>query len=41
MTKKLSPPNFFHSLRFRLVLWFTAILALVMFAFSAFIYLSQ
>lgn len=41
MTIKLSPPSFFHSLRFRLVLWFTAILALVMFAFSAFIYLSQ
>ena len=30
-----------HSIRFRLVLWFSAILALVLFAFSAFIYLNQ
>jgi signal transduction histidine kinase len=30
-----------HSIRFRLVLWFTAILALVLFAFSAFIYINQ
>ena len=30
-----------HSIRFRLVLWFTAILALVLFAFSAFIYVIQ
>lgn len=33
--------TFFHSIRFRLVLWFTAILAIVLFAFSSFIYLSQ
>ncbi len=32
---------FFHSIRFRLLLWFTAILVLVMFVFSAFIYLNQ
>jgi heavy metal sensor kinase len=32
---------FFHSIRFRLVLWFTAILVLVMFTFSAFIYYNQ
>jgi hypothetical protein len=30
-----------HSIRFRLVLWYTAILALVLFAFSAFIYIKQ
>ena len=30
-----------HSIRFRLVLWFTAILAVVLFAFSAFIYINQ
>jgi heavy metal sensor kinase len=30
-----------HSIRFRLVLWFSAILALVLFAFSAFIYINQ
>ena len=41
MIKNLTLPNFFHSLRFRLVLWFTAILALVMVAFSTFIYISQ
>jgi len=33
--------NFFHSIRFRLLLWFTAILALVLFVFSAFIYFNQ
>ncbi len=33
--------SFFHSIRFRLVLWFTAILALVLFLFSAFIYYNQ
>jgi heavy metal sensor kinase len=33
--------TFLHSIRFRLVLWFTAILALVLFSFSAFIYYSQ
>jgi heavy metal sensor kinase len=33
--------NFLHSIRFRLLLWFAAILALVMFVFSAFIYFSQ
>ena len=33
--------SLFHSIRFRLVLWFTAILALVLFAFSAFIYINQ
>jgi heavy metal sensor kinase len=33
--------TFLHSIRFRLVLWFTAILALVLVAFSAFIYYSQ
>jgi len=32
---------FFRSIRFRLVLWFSAILALVLIAFSAFIYLNQ
>ncbi|MGB8212024.1 MAG: ATP-binding protein [Anaerolineales bacterium] len=30
-----------HSIRFRLVLWFTAILALVLLAFSIFIYLNE
>ncbi len=30
-----------HSIRFRLVLWFSAILALVLIAFSAFIYINQ
>jgi signal transduction histidine kinase len=30
-----------HSIRFRLVLWFTAILALVLMAFSAFIFINQ
>jgi signal transduction histidine kinase len=33
--------SFLHSIRFRLVLWFSAILALVLFAFSAFIYINQ
>jgi len=33
--------NFFHSIRFRLLLWFTAILALVLVLFSAFIYYNQ
>lgn len=33
--------SFLHSIRFRLVLWFTVILALVLFAFSAFIYINQ
>ncbi len=33
--------QFAHSIRFRLVLWFTAILALILAAFSAFIYSSQ
>ena len=32
---------FFHSIRFRLLLWFTAILVLVMLVFSMFIYLNQ
>jgi heavy metal sensor kinase len=43
-----SPPSlmkalsaFFHSIRFRLLAWFTAILALVMVVFSAFIYFNQ
>ena len=31
----------FHSIRFRLVLWFTAILAVILFAFSAFLFYSQ
>lgn len=35
------PPSFFHSIRFRLVLWFTAILALVLAAFSLFVYYNQ
>jgi heavy metal sensor kinase len=40
--KKLSGlGNFFHSIRFRLVLWFTMILALVLAAFSGFIYFNQ
>ena len=34
-------PSILHSIRFRLVLWFTAILALVLFAFSTFIYINQ
>lgn len=33
--------TFFYSIRFRLVLWFTVILALVLFTFSGFIYISQ
>ena len=33
--------SFLHSIRFRLVLWFSAILALVLFVFSAFIYANQ
>jgi len=33
--------TFFHSIRFRLLLWFTAILALVLMVFSAFIYYNQ
>ena len=33
--------NFLYSIRFRLILWFAAILAFVLFAFSAFIYFSQ
>jgi heavy metal sensor kinase len=33
--------SFLHSIRFRLVLWFTAILALVLVVFSAFIYANQ
>jgi heavy metal sensor kinase len=32
---------FIHSIRFRLVMWFTAILMLVLLAFSAFVYLNQ
>jgi heavy metal sensor kinase len=32
---------FFHSIRFRLLLWFTAILALVLIVFSAFIFFNQ
>ncbi len=34
-------PVFFHSIRFRLVVWFTVILALVLSIFSAFIYYNQ
>ncbi|MGD8404024.1 MAG: histidine kinase dimerization/phospho-acceptor domain-containing protein, partial [Anaerolineales bacterium] len=34
-------PTIFHSIRFRLLLWFTAILALVLIIFSAFIYFNQ
>jgi heavy metal sensor kinase len=33
--------TFFHSIRFRLVLWFTAILAMILVIFSAFIYYNQ
>jgi len=33
--------TFFHSIRFRLLMWFTAILALVLIIFSAFIYFNQ
>jgi heavy metal sensor kinase len=33
--------SFIHSIRFRLVLWFTAILALVLAAFSLFVYYNQ
>ena len=32
---------FFHSIRFKLLMWFTAILALVLIIFSAFIYYNQ
>jgi heavy metal sensor kinase len=32
---------YFHSIRFRLLLWFTAILALVMLAFGSFVYFNQ
>jgi heavy metal sensor kinase len=43
--KRLALPgrfvSFFHSIRFRLVLWFSVILALVLFVFSAFIYINQ
>ena len=40
--KKLSGSgSFIHSIRFRLVMWFTIILALVMITFSAFIYYNQ
>jgi two-component system OmpR family sensor kinase len=44
--RKLSPfsrrvASLLHSIRFRLVLWFTAILALVLVAFSGFIYVKQ
>ena len=33
--------TFFHSIRFRLVMWFTIILVLVLFTFSSFIYYNQ
>ena len=33
--------TFIHSIRFRLVMWFTIILALVLFSFSAFVYYNQ
>jgi heavy metal sensor kinase len=33
--------TFIHSIRFRLVMWFTVILALVLFAFSVFVYYNQ
>ena len=33
--------SFFHSIRFRLLLWFTAILALVLIIFSVFVYFNQ
>ncbi len=33
--------TFLYSIRFRLVLWFTVILAIVLFAFSGFVYVSQ
>jgi len=39
--RKRSRWPFFYSIRFRLVLWFTAILALVLAAFSAFVYYNQ
>ena len=41
MKRFSSLTTFFHSIRFRLVLWFTVILALVLIVFSAFIYYSQ
>jgi len=41
MKRFSSFPMFFHSIRFRLVLWFTVILALVLFTFSVFIYYNQ
>ncbi|HEX7540630.1 MAG TPA: hypothetical protein VF352_00750, partial [Anaerolineales bacterium] len=46
--KPKKPPAFkerlgvlLHSIRFRLVLWFTAILAVILFAFSAFLFYTQ
>ena len=39
LSKRLS--SILHSIRFRLVLWFTVILALVLVAFSFFVYLNQ
>jgi heavy metal sensor kinase len=41
MKKIPAPAIFIHSIRFRLVMWFTAILALVLFVFSVFIYYNQ
>ena len=41
MKKISSLVLFFHSIRFRLVMWFTAILSLVLITFSAFIYFNQ
>ena len=38
---KTRVPAFFYSIRFRLVLWFTAILVFILIIFSAFIYINQ
>jgi signal transduction histidine kinase len=38
---RVKRPSFFYSIRFRLVLWFTAILALVLTAFSLFVYYNE
>ena len=41
MNNKTKLVLFFHSIRFRLVMWFTIILSLVLITFSAFIYYNQ
>ncbi len=41
MRKQTGFTSFIHSIRFRLVMWYTVILALVLFAFSAFVFYNQ